>query len=189
MSTSPRTPDDPLARDETVVPDGKDWTWVVERRCPECGFDAAGVPRTALAPLLRKAAGDWPAIASAEWSRRRPAPAIWSPLEYAAHVRDAVDLARERLALSLAEDDPEYESWDQDAAAVAGRYGEQDPSAVADQVGAALLSFAAAVDAVPEGSWGRTGRRTDGYRLTVDSLVRYFAHDVMHHLWDARPRA
>ena len=23
-----------------IVPDGKDWTWVLERPCPECGFDA-----------------------------------------------------------------------------------------------------------------------------------------------------
>ncbi len=23
-----------------IVPDTKDWTWVLERACPECGFDA-----------------------------------------------------------------------------------------------------------------------------------------------------
>ena len=28
---------------ETVVPDTKDWTWVLDRPCPECGFDAASV--------------------------------------------------------------------------------------------------------------------------------------------------
>ena len=27
-----------------IVPDDKDWTWVLERPCPECGFDAATVP-------------------------------------------------------------------------------------------------------------------------------------------------
>ena len=25
----------------TIEPDTKDWTWVLERACPECGFDAA----------------------------------------------------------------------------------------------------------------------------------------------------
>jgi hypothetical protein len=28
-----------------IVPDTKDWTWVLERPCPECGFDASGVRR------------------------------------------------------------------------------------------------------------------------------------------------
>jgi hypothetical protein len=23
----------------TIVPDTKDWTWVLRRPCPECGFD------------------------------------------------------------------------------------------------------------------------------------------------------
>jgi len=23
-----------------IVPDAKDWTWVLERRCDDCGFDA-----------------------------------------------------------------------------------------------------------------------------------------------------
>lgn len=24
----------------SIVADDKDWTWVIERACPECGFDA-----------------------------------------------------------------------------------------------------------------------------------------------------
>ena len=27
----------------TIVPDDKNWTWVLERECPECGFDAPAV--------------------------------------------------------------------------------------------------------------------------------------------------
>ena len=26
-----------------IVPDDKDWTWVLERPCPECGFDASAL--------------------------------------------------------------------------------------------------------------------------------------------------
>jgi hypothetical protein len=26
-----------------IVPHDKDWTWVLERLCPECGFDASSV--------------------------------------------------------------------------------------------------------------------------------------------------
>ena len=28
-----------------IVPDDKDWTWVVQRPCPECGYDATSVTR------------------------------------------------------------------------------------------------------------------------------------------------
>jgi two-component system chemotaxis response regulator CheB len=39
-----------------------------------------------------------------------------------------------RLQLLLTQDDPEFENWDQDATAVAERYGEQDPAVVAAEL-------------------------------------------------------
>ncbi len=51
---------------------------------------------------------------------------MWSPLEYACHVRDVFPLFDERLVLMLAQDGPQYANWDQDATAVE-RYAEQDP--------------------------------------------------------------
>ena len=27
----------------TIIPDTKDWTWVLQRSCPECGFDTQSV--------------------------------------------------------------------------------------------------------------------------------------------------
>ena len=60
--------------------------------------------------------------------RRRPAAArVWSPLEYACHVRDVFRLFDTRLHLMLDEDDPLFANWDQDETAVAERYSEQDP--------------------------------------------------------------
>jgi hypothetical protein len=29
------------AAPDAITPDTKDWTWVLERACPECGFDPA----------------------------------------------------------------------------------------------------------------------------------------------------
>jgi hypothetical protein len=34
--------------------------------------------------------------------------------------------------------------------------------------------------------WERTGRRSDGAAFTVDSIGRYYLHDIEHHLWDVR---
>ena len=36
-----------------IVPDDKDWTWVLLRPCPECGFDASTLAPEDIAPLLR----------------------------------------------------------------------------------------------------------------------------------------
>jgi hypothetical protein len=35
--------------DGGIVPDTKDWTWVLNEACPECGFEAAAFPAVAVA--------------------------------------------------------------------------------------------------------------------------------------------
>src|SRR5699024_2237378 len=117
---------------------------------------------------------------------QRPRPRVWSPLEYACHVRDAHEVFTARVALMLAEDDPQFADWDQDAVAVEGRYWAQDPDAVARELAANAERTAAGYDAVPADAWSRTGRRGDGAVFTVGSLGRYHLHDVTHHLWDVR---
>ena len=47
---------------DVITPDEKDWTWVVERRCPECGFDASKVTGEQLGGYLRAAAEPWPEV-------------------------------------------------------------------------------------------------------------------------------
>lgn len=73
-----------------IVPDDKNWTWVVERACPECGFAASTVQPGELGSLLRENAATWTRILAepAELLRRRSSDDRWSPLEYACHVRD-----------------------------------------------------------------------------------------------------
>ncbi len=167
-----------------ITPDTKNWTWVVERPCPECGFDASRFAAADVPDMLRANAAAWPAILERASVRTRPDDATWSPLEYAAHVRDVFRIYDHRLALMLTEDDPAYPNWDQDATAVAERYNEQDPGVVATDLVAAGNAVAASFAAVPAEAWQRTGRRSDGVSFTVESLARYFVHDPIHHLWD-----
>jgi len=86
----------------------------------------------------------------------------------------------------LAQVDPAFENWDQDAAAIADGYGEQDPAVVSVELAVAAESAAAAFDAVGEDDWQRTGRRSNGSVFTVETLGRYFLHDLTHHLHDVR---
>jgi hypothetical protein len=169
---------------DTVTPDTKDWTWVLERPCPECGFDSRTVRREEIPVRLRANATEWRALLAGGRVRRRPRPGVWSPLEYGCHVRDACRVYDERVRLMLATDDPAYPNWDQDDTAVAERYGEQDPAAVAAELVAAAGALADRFAGVTGDGWPRTGRRGDGAGFTVDSISRYLLHDVVHHVHD-----
>ena len=168
-----------------LEPDTKDWTWVLERRCPECGFDASTTPADRVAGLVRANAAQWMELRAAGRLRPgRPDPATWSPLEYAAHVRDVYRRYRERVLLMLDRADPLFENWDQDASAVLDRYDEQDPAVVVGELGAAAEQIAAIFDGLVGPQWDRPGRRSDGASFTVATIARYMIHDPVHHLWD-----
>lgn len=167
-----------------IVPDGKDWTWVLGRPCPECGIEASTIDPTSVAALARSNAESWERALAAPTAGTRSNPEVWSPLEYGCHVRDVHRIYQQRLELMLAETDPLFANWDQDETAVAEAYTDQDPSVVADELGAAASSAARVFDTVTGKQWERTGRRSDGATFTVATLARYYAHDWLHHLHD-----
>lgn len=173
-----------MGDDADLVPDGKDWTWVLERRCPDCGLDAAQVPPRDVAGRLRANAAAWPAVLARRDARDRPDASIWSPLEYGCHVRDVFALFGDRLTLMLAQDDPAFDNWDQDATALASDYPGQDPAAVAADTVALGRALASRFQALDGAAWRRTGRRSDGAAFTVESFARYLLHDPVHHLHD-----
>lgn len=170
----------------SIVPDEKDWTWVLERTCPECGFDGRDLAPEDVGPALRANAGEWRALLDHPDAGRRPSPDRWSALEYACHVRDVFRLYEYRLHLLLDEDDPTFPNWDQDATAIEERYGEQDPATVVGELEAAGAVLANAFGTVGGDQWRRPGGRSDGARFTVDSFARYLLHDPVHHLRDVQ---
>lgn len=172
----------------SIEPDTKDWTWVLERPCPECGFDATTLAATDVAGRVRESVAGYRAALARDAAAVRPDPSTWSPLEYSCHVRDVHRLYTYRLGLMLDQDDPLFPNWDQDVTAVEDRYDEQQPAVVADELAEASEAMATAYDGLSEAQWQRTGRRSDGANFTVDSFARYFLHDIVHHLHDiSRP--
>jgi hypothetical protein len=167
-----------------IEPDTKDWTWVLQRPCGECGFDTSSFPREAMARMIRENASAWELVLEAADARTRPAPTVWSPLEYGCHVRDVFRLYDYRLGLMLSQDDPLYPNWDQDETAVRDRYAEQEPARVQVEVVEAAAGLADRIDTVAGDTWQRPGRRSDGANFTVESIARYMLHDVVHHLHD-----
>jgi hypothetical protein len=168
----------------TPEPDLKNWTWVIQERCPDCGFDAQQVARADVPGLTRQLAAALAGAVETPGAERRPRPAVWSPLEYGCHARDVCVLFEQRLRLMLTEEDPQFANWDQDETAVEQRYWEQRPPAVAAALRAAADDLADSFATVSGAQWERPGRRSDGSVFTVDTFARYFLHDLVHHRWD-----
>jgi len=168
-----------------ITPDAKDWTWVLERGCPECGFESAVVAREEIAPLIRDNATRWQEILG-ERSRlsERPTDDRWSAVEYACHVRDVFRIYDQRLRLMRAENDPTFPNWDQDVTAVEQHYNDQDPQQVARELAGAAQELAADFEDVADDEWLRSGTRSDGVHFTIDTFARYMVHDPVHHLHD-----
>ena len=118
--------------------DTKDWTWVLERPCEQCGFDAAAVARHQIGARLRAGMPAWHRLLSGPTASVRPDPTTWSPLEYACHVRDVHIVFSARVAMVLGQHDPEFANWDQDETAESQGYAEQDPATVAREPAAAM---------------------------------------------------
>lgn len=171
---------------ELPEPDTKDWTWTVRHRCPECGVDVGQLTLRQVADLTDVAGQQWAELLGGdpEALGRRPRPRVWSPTEYAAHVRDVARVFLTRLDLMLAEDGPTFQDWDQDAAAIEGGYASLDPRHVAPGLATALGAFAARLRDVPAGDETRRGTRSNGSEFTILTLAQYFLHDVVHHLHD-----
>ena len=169
-----------------IEPDVKDWTWTLDRPCPDCGFDAAAVPPADIAARVTACTSPWAEVLARPEAGTRPDPVTWSPLEYACHVRDVCDLFADRVQLLLDEDGARFANWDQDATALERDYAHQEPSEVAVGLTAAADRLTQAYAGVSGPAWERRGVRSNGSAFTVLSLGRYGLHDLAHHLWDVR---
>jgi hypothetical protein len=184
--TDPVPPADPAAAvlPLPIEPDTKDWTWTLHQTCPECGFTAKEVDGPSVAERIPALTVPWQAVLARPDAAVRPSPTTWSPLEYACHVRDVCRVFTERVDWMLRREGPQFPNWDQDAAAITGRYHLQDPATVAREVREAADDVSAAFAAVEGEQWLRTGLRSNGSEFTIETLGQYFLHDLAHHLVD-----
>lgn len=173
---------------DPIEPDTKDWTWVLSRACPECGFDASAVQPTDVADRIRDDAADWVHRLAGSDVRTRPEPGVWSMLEYGCHIRDVHRIFDHRVRLMLTKDDPQFPNWDQDETAIADDYASQDPAVVATELFDAASIVAATYANMPVGAWSRRGLRSNGSEFTIASISVYHLHDIVHHANDVTSR-
>ena len=154
--------------------------------CDECGYEYDELTRAEIAPALRT---DALALRRTferlpdDRVRARPAPDVWSPLEYACHVRDVLQVQRERVHLVQTEDNPVFVPMGRDERVIDRRYNDQDPAAVAHELAAAAEALAATLDGLDPAGWARTGVYNYPERAdrSVEWIGRHTVHEIRHH--------
>jgi hypothetical protein len=156
--------------------------------CPRCGFTYA-MTRREITPWMRSDVGAFverfeqfgePQV------RTRPAPEVWSPLEYACHVRDVLRVQRERIVQAQHELEPAFAPMRRDERAVEDHYNEQDPRRVAEEVAQAGTALVGLLDGLDDEDWNRTGiyNYPTPQLRSVEWIAIHTVHELLHHRVD-----
>lgn len=84
-------------------------------RCAECDYTYDDLPLADVPATLPRYATSYRRLltsAPPDQLRRRPAPDVWSPLEYGCHVRDVLRVQHARLEQALTSDQPTFAPMD-----------------------------------------------------------------------------
>jgi S-DNA-T family DNA segregation ATPase FtsK/SpoIIIE len=156
--------------------------------CEECGLVYASIPiadipnaLVAIGPIYRARLGADPTKL-----RARPSPEVWSALEYSCHVRDVLEVQRDRLLLALAEDRPSFIPMGRDERVTRDHYNDQDPLIVADQLEAAADAIGTEFAGLSAEQWERTAiyNWPTSAERSMAWLGRHTVHEGRHHLRD-----
>jgi MOSC domain-containing protein YiiM len=166
--------------------------------CAGCGFDAAAWTPQDAASLLDQLGGWWrlgPSTLPAATLNERPAPEVWSALEYGRHSALVVTVLRGAIEQLLGMDGATFPPAPT-AEAPSGPPTRLDPETVVAQVGDAGHSLAELARGAAPDAWAHRGRAGD-QTVEAGALLRHAVHDASHHLMDisrglaaldARPR-
>lgn len=150
--------------------------------CRECGYAPHDPVLTS--ERLQTAARRWATALQRPDVGERPAPGVWSTLEYAGHSRDLVRVLGQRVEAMLGQEGAPFADYDGETEAVRREFWAADPAAVAREIAAETQRTGTVLARVRGEDWERTGLRGDGRPFTVTELARYLLHDVEHHLHD-----
>jgi hypothetical protein len=162
------------------------------QQCEECGFeydlatsDAAGhsiVEGTVELGALMVAAGA---------PQRRVRSEVWSPLEYACHVRDVLLVQRERVLAARRRERPSFEPMGRDERVEHDGYADQVPTDVVRQLTDAAQMFANVLARLSRDDWERTVvyNYPEREERSLHWVAVHTVHEVRHHTLDVRRQA
>lgn len=160
-------------------------------RCTEdfCGFEWDAVISSEVGQRIIKSAAEIAnLISSNSTSNSRPTNEVWSPVEYAGHVRDVLFNIRDRLIVAINEDNPLCKGLFGTSRIELGLYKNDSPAVVAEELRVAASLFARTWDRIPETIRDRT--MVYGWPRLADRSLHWVAaqalHEVEHHLSDIR---
>jgi len=158
--------------------------------CAQCGFSYA-MGRAEITPWLRSDAYAFVAKLRTfddTEVRARPEPEVWSPLEYACHVRDVLRVQTERAVLAQRAVDPVFVPMGRDERVIEDRYNDQDPTVVAGELLASADAFVTLLDGLDDTGWQRTGvyNYPEPALRTVEWIAIHTTHELLHHRGDLR---
>ncbi len=160
-------------------------------RCTEgfCGFEWDAVISSEVGQRIIKSAGEIADLISTNsTSNSRRTTEVWSPVEYAGHVRDVLFNIRDRLIVAINEDNPLCKGLFGTSRIELGLYKNDSPAVVAGELMVAASLFARTWDRIPETVRDRT--MVYGWPRTADRSLHWVAaqalHEVEHHLSDIR---
>lgn len=142
--------------------------------CTECGYDMTVLRNDEIVGLIERfSVEDFPPLTSV-----RATPHVWSPLEYAWHLRESFDFYRDRITLALSTDAPLFEGGDFTVDPV------ETPDIV-DWLQREAKAVAEMLRSLDDKEWERFGIGSyDGGRRDIRNLASRLAHECVHHAMD-----
>ncbi len=159
--------------------------------CPECGVDYGTLhPPFAINAIKsfprRYTEALEPASASEDNEkviRTRPAPDVWSALEYTVHIADSLGEFAVVVGRMYDEDKPTLDFTDPDQAATAEKYNEQDKTGVLARMKTNAADLVKQAERVDGEGWKRTATFSWGDRDLL-TMLQNAVHEGVHHLRD-----
>jgi hypothetical protein len=155
-------------------------------RCDECGFDGTRLTINDAITSLRSLGRRWRALfdkVPEDVLRERPAPDVWSALEYAAHTRDVIALNAWGINEALTKDRPVFPKITPDVGAPDHGYNRLQPSDVLDELAVHAGGLADKASHVLPAHWDRVAVVGD-QEIDAGWALRHVVHDATHHLKD-----
>ena len=158
--------------------------------CDICSFVYEEVPVGHVAGILRDLCSQLADLLTDARAlavlRNRPAPDVWSCIEYGCHVRDVLLIQRDRVILALVEDCPSFPRMYRDERADLTGYGEESVDDLVAELKMAANLIAKVFDRLSEAQTTRpcVYNFPEPSLRDVAWLGRHTVHESKHHLGD-----